>query len=229
MFRRIAMSRKRPTITIALATAIGMLHTTASSCQPIQSETSVATVKRMGGKIVIDQADPRQPVIAVDLSMARVSDRDLAVLSAFPELRILDLEGGHFSDGGMKQIAALTSLKELSLARTAITEDGLKALRGLVQLRKLDLTATPITAKGVAVLAGLHNLEELVLDRTGIANQLDSLGPLKGLKTLSLAELQRPIRDAKTLVSLSSLEELDLSRLETTPDLSALSDVPKLG
>jgi hypothetical protein len=141
---------------------------------------------------------------------AGVTDADMALLDAFP-----DLEGLHISkapvadlshlahlrslqrvmlseipisDASLTSIASLPKLTHVNLSRTRIGDAGLAILGTMPQLRSLDLQWTRVTDAGLIHLSGLNRIEWLQLDCTEITDSgLDHLRGLLSLKYLSIA------------------------------------------
>jgi hypothetical protein len=127
-----------------------------------QSE-AVAAIKKLGGKVEVDEAAAGKPVVKVDFQKAPVSDADLEHLKGLNKLQELRLSGTKITDHGLGYLKGLTELRKLTLDRTEVTDDGLKLLQPLTNLHSLNLCETPVTDAGLKHLAGFTKLEYLDL------------------------------------------------------------------
>lgn len=131
---------------------------------------AIAEIKRLGGKVTIDETSPGGPTIGVDLSRTKVTDTALENLKRLRGLRSLELKDTKVTDAGLKHLAGLIELRYLNLAGTKITDAGLKHLQGLTNLRDLNLSGTNVTNSGLKHLQGLRELHDLDLRRTWVSN-----------------------------------------------------------
>jgi hypothetical protein len=131
---------------------------------------AVAAILDRGGRVRFDEKDPER-LVAVDFTVAPVSDADLAVLKRLPDLRQLNLGGTRISDAGLSHLGGLKGLEELYLLAVPITDAGLEHLRGLTGLRQLDLSATRVTDAGLRHLEALTGLEHLYLVDTRVTRE----------------------------------------------------------
>jgi len=145
-------------------------------------------------------------------------DDDCAMLSAFPRLDYLVVQGESTTNASLKTIGSLKKLTSVSFFRCAITDDGLASLGDLRNLRSLDLLDTPVTGLGLvhlkrctqlerlglacsklvpeafARIGTFSNLRELYLDWTGATD--DCVCLLQGLDRLERLSLDsNPITD----------------------------------
>jgi Leucine Rich repeat len=123
-----------------------------------------------------------------DLHVSKAPVTDLSRLARLTKLQRLTLSEVPIADADLAAISRLPSLTDLSLNGTRISDEGLAILGRMSQLRLLDLGWTKITDAGMAHLAGLKRLEWLQLDCTEITDAgLAHLRGLKGLKHLWIA------------------------------------------
>ena len=101
-----------------MATAVFAHHTGT----PHHSE-AVALIKRLGG------TTEGKPVTKVDLHKSAVTDKDLALLAAFPKLRKLNLSDTRITDAGLKHLEKLTELRVLLIDKSGVTPKGVAHLR----------------------------------------------------------------------------------------------------
>ncbi|MDE0819516.1 MAG: hypothetical protein OSA95_00235 [Opitutales bacterium] len=93
-------------------------------------------------------------VVWLNLAKTRISDKGLAVLSKFPELRRLHLDRTQITDVGLAEVAKLTKLEYLNLYSTKITDAGLRQLAAIPTIQKIFAGKTQITQDGVAKTKG---------------------------------------------------------------------------
>jgi len=111
----------RPVVVFGLlvtATAVFAHHTDT----PHRSD-ALAMIKRLGGTV------DGTPVTKVDLHKSAVTDKDLALLAAFPKLRKLNLSDTRVTDAGLKHLEKLTELRVLLISKTGVTPEGLAHLQ----------------------------------------------------------------------------------------------------
>lgn len=160
-----------------------------------------------------------------------IYDRDLALLSNFPELRILYLEHTSISDDGLCLLSGLSDLRSLCLEWTAITDAGLKHLQRLPRLRRLNLCFTKITGRGFSGFKSADALEEL--DLSYCENLTDEgLLELRNFKNLRILNLDVCDNlEGPGYAVFSELKNLQELRLFYVPDPSLkkhFAHVPKV-
>ena len=101
-----------------------------------EAAEAIEAIKRLGGRVTIDQAHPDKPVVGVQFGRGG-RDRDLVLLKSLPKLRVLNLEAAGITDVGMGIINGLTELTSLNVARTEITDVGLAHLTDLTKLKRV--------------------------------------------------------------------------------------------
>jgi hypothetical protein len=165
-------------------------------------------IKKAGGDINNNLAlYPASTVVGVDLHQTQITDRDLAQLKTFPNLRTVNLYGTHITDTGLANLAAIPTLQCLHLGNTEISDAGLPALQGLPDLHELGLTHTKVTDQGMSTVATLKGLTELTLSGGQITDagllQLRSLSHLRKIVLIKtnvtkagVSQLQRAVPDA---------------------------------
>jgi hypothetical protein len=108
-------------------------------------------------------------VRCLDLSLARVTDADLASLGRATGLRELDLFGTSVGDAGLAHLAGLTDLRALYVESTRVGDAGLVHLARLRGLESLALSGTRITDAGLVHLRGLVGLRALDVSWTEVS------------------------------------------------------------
>jgi beta-lactamase regulating signal transducer with metallopeptidase domain/Leucine-rich repeat (LRR) protein len=195
-------------------------------------------------------------VLSIDAYHCDLTSRGAAVLTAFPQLRSLSLQGKtgvtdelpvlstklrelalsvpELTDRGMTNFGKLVELRELSLADAKkITDAGLHPLESLADLRSLSLQSANFLGPGVSALAKLPRLDELSLQNCRCGREsMRPLGQLPQLKTLELLGCRLSDEQVNLLSDLTTLRELDLSFNPITdaalPSLANLKELKSL-
>jgi hypothetical protein len=110
-------------------------------------------------------------VVGVNLARTNVSDRDLAPLAQFDQLRFLSLDETTVGNAGLKNVAGLRHLEEMRLRHTEVTDSGLESFDHSAALRMVDLEGTQVTDQGLMRLAGLPALLQVHLVDTRVTEQ----------------------------------------------------------
>ena len=186
---------------------------------------------------------------------ASVTARGLAVLSSFPHLRELRLDGlvltdevtipigkltelrslqfyrAPLTDVGIANLSRLTMLEELGLGESRITDKSLEIIGKMTRLKWLDLRA-PVTGKGLSALRSLKDLQWLTLGPTVNDDAIEAMAPLKNLEHLYLEKAQITDSQLHRLLTFPVLKTLDLSGTRVTDEgmksivaLPALTDL----
>ncbi|MBD5779502.1 hypothetical protein IEN85_08350 [Pelagicoccus sp. NFK12] len=87
-------------------------------------------------------------VVKLGFARSKVSDRQLAKLPVFENLRSLDLRDTAITDAALESVGELEGLESLNLYGTAVTDAGIAHLYRLKQLRQLYLRGTSVSAAG---------------------------------------------------------------------------------
>jgi Leucine-rich repeat (LRR) protein len=236
-----------------------LLFGSSSLNSPPDTETEAATkLQRRGAWIVRDESLPGKPVISIDLTLPRLSDRDLLLLRAFPQLRGLKIAEAqritdeafaplqslrqleeldisyvtpHITHALFRHLASLTGLRKLNLSLCSGVDDkAVASISGLTNLKWLDLHFTQVTDTGLAHLKGLTRLEYLNLEGTNATdNGLPQLKDLVRLEQLNLRKTKVTDRALRVLQHFPRLERLDLSETQVTDHgLVYLKSLPRL-
>jgi uncharacterized membrane protein len=94
----------------------------------------------------------RQQIVALNLDKMPVTDKDLAVIAGFSNLRTLNLSFTKVTGAGLPALAGLTHLKTLSLAGTAVKTEDITRLTAIPSLRSLYIWNTGIAATEIGAL-----------------------------------------------------------------------------
>jgi RNA polymerase sigma factor (sigma-70 family) len=229
----------------------------AEARRPPAEQKAIEALQAVGGRIILDKAQPGEPVVGVYLLSRDVRDEHLKHLKEFPGLKTLVLPG--LTDAAMKEIRGLKGLEHLrarpevkarlgdlgglkklrELDLEGFDEPELKALRGLTDLRVLRLSPWRATPDGLKELGGLKNLRSLELSYV-YGNPEEERRVEAGLKELSeLPNLEELILKARVddaglrqLAKLKSLRALYLANNKVTDaglaELKALTSLRRL-
>lgn len=97
-----------------------------------------------------------------------VTDEQLALLSRFHKLQMLDLSGTDITDSGLTHLSGLRHLDDLNLCDTDVSDAGLFHLSALDELSVLNLRGTNVRGAGLSHIEDLPELRQVALPR-GIA------------------------------------------------------------
>lgn len=126
---------------------IGDLEGSRTSLTPLRAlvERAARAARRERGVVYaadefgVDAADPI-PRASERLELWNLADADLAGLTWFDSVRVLDLSHCKgLTDAAMAHVAQLGTLEEIRFGYSSISDVGLAALAALTRLRKLDL------------------------------------------------------------------------------------------
>jgi hypothetical protein len=159
----------------------------------------------------------------------RLGTADLSLLSSFPSLRELNLNGARFPLEGLRSLAAALSIEELVLSRVPVADDDLLPLALLPQLRRLEIFSTRVHGRSLAHFTGLRrlvlgsSLEDRSLSFLDRLDELTSLG-LYGtpLSPGAVGRIASRPRLEKLDLRDSGLEEFALGPLRGHPALQSL-------
>lgn len=135
---------------------------------PVETARAIAVFEKLGGSLQVDEQEPGEPVVIIDLSFREATDAELARLKTFTRLEELYLIETKITDAGLANLCGLANLHTLDLGRTPITDKGIVRLEGLSNLRTLGLSSTKITDAAVGQLKRLAGLQVLDLSNTKI-------------------------------------------------------------
>jgi Leucine-rich repeat (LRR) protein len=135
-----------------------------------KSDSAVAAIQKLGGKVERDDKDADKAVVVVNLGITEVKDAELEHLKGLSKLRRLTLNDTPITDAGLDHIKDLTSLQKLYLVDTKITDAGLERLKGLTNLQILSLAGTQVSDAGLEHLKGMSGLKEVFLYGTKVGD-----------------------------------------------------------
>jgi hypothetical protein len=158
-----------------------------------EREQALAAIEKLGGKVEVDTDKPGKPVRLIYLRGERVTDRELTLLSAVPDVRRLDLRDAKITNEGLRLLGQMPQLKALYLWNTPVTDAGLAHLKGLKRLHLLNLSDTGVTDKGLGHVGRLTSLDMLRLGGTKVTDKgLAELKPLRDLGCSGSSERPSP-------------------------------------
>jgi hypothetical protein len=129
---------------------------------------AIAEIKKLGGKVTVDEKSPGKPVISVDLTQTKVTDAGLVYVEALTRLQSLDVSWAEVTDAGLVHLRELNKLQLLDLFGTKVTDAGIRQLKGFAKLQSLGLCATEVTDAGLEQLKSLTELQMLSLMGTTV-------------------------------------------------------------
>lgn len=97
--------------------------------------------------------DVAEFVTEIDLGNSILTDKGIASLAKFKNLKSVKLNGTAVTDNGLAALAELDHLESVNIYGTAVTDAGLKHLHGKSKLLKVYLWNTKVTDAGVKELA----------------------------------------------------------------------------
>jgi Leucine-rich repeat (LRR) protein len=148
------------------------------------------------------------PWEALDLEKCSITDKEIAQLRNFSNLRRLILDNCiKITDASLVHIFTLTHLEVLGLSACLVSDEGLRHLRELSHLQALDVSyCKEITGEGLVHLTALTELKELVMSGCSLTDA--TLGYVAGLSQLENLVLRDCAITGEGLVHLTALAEL---------------------
>jgi len=209
-------------------------------------ESALKGIEKLGGKVTRDEARPGKPVIGIDFTSTKVTDKELKKLIAFEQLAKLYLDRTQLTDETVKALSEVGLLHTLSQARskkgeqprnasevysldlegTEVTNEVLTKLKGLKRLVILNLIDTRVAGAGLKDLKDFKHLTEVSLQGTKVTD-----ATLKALSEVGLLHILTQARgkDHKRPRDAGEVIELDLYNCEVTDEgLKELRDLKQL-
>jgi serine/threonine protein kinase len=188
-----------------------------TSTDPDPIERAIAALRKLGARVVLDEALPGVPVVEVSLADRKITDADLTQIEPLTQLRVLDVASTGVTDAGLKHLEGLSRINSLNLSGCPVTDAGLSCLRSLSQLSELDLSRSRTTNAGLKHLEGLTRLRYLILIGTEVTDAgLSHLERLTQLEELHLVGTRVNGTGLRHLKNLVTLRLLDLRNTEVT-------------
>ena len=115
---------------------------------PTQDQ-ALKMIEQLGGSVVRDEDGT---VSRINLGSSKITDAELVLVRAFPQVRGIDLSRTRIGNTGLTHLRDLTALEELQLYNTDVNDSGMENLRRLSRLRWLMLKRTYVRGPGVEIL-----------------------------------------------------------------------------
>jgi hypothetical protein len=117
-----------------------------------ETEKILEEVRKLGGKVELDEMAAGKPVIFIKLNDIPVEDAFVIRVASIATLRKLHLASTKAGDEALKSVGKMKELEHLDLAFAPVTDSGLKHLHSLKNLKRVRLSFTKVTDDGVAEL-----------------------------------------------------------------------------
>lgn len=199
---------------------------------PTRAE-ALARIAELGGRTYPKKPTSKDPIQHVYLQGTKVADADLRLLTALPELTLIELSDTKITDTGLKHLTGMKELRVLRLNNTSVTVKGLLLLAPLPKLSSIGLTGITQRESDIARLKGLKSLRGLsafpnkVFNAWFISEELQSTGWVASKdKALSL-RLLAPKRSYDTKETIVLLAELRNNSKQELLVLRPFGDSPR--
>ncbi|MFN3326013.1 MAG: leucine-rich repeat domain-containing protein [Bryobacteraceae bacterium] len=181
----------------------------------VRTDGDTDWITDLGGSFKRDRSGQ---VIEVDLSLTWVRDDDLAKLTAFPELRKIDLSHAKISDLGFAQLRPLKKVTHLICYYCDYLTDGAVAyLKHWENLESLNMRGTEVTGRVFDHLAGMKRLKTLDVGFSRVNDDgFDPLSALESLEELHIGGNKMSGLALPLLRLLPSLKNLDVNGSQRT-------------
>ncbi len=147
------------------------------------------------------------------------------IVSAWPNLESISLDGSQITDAGLSHLGELRRLRYLNVSRTQIADKGLESLASLSGLTTLHASNTNIGDQGMAHLARITSLEKLDLNFTGITDRgLKEVHSLTNLKRIYFVGTKVTDDGLEYLKPLKTIEFVGPSETISSGALEALKE-----
>jgi hypothetical protein len=168
-----------------------------------------ARLEKAGAQVAVDDALPEAARLRV--TFARFDDKAAAALKGCTHVAALTVEdAAKVTDRTLAIVGTFHEMRELSLFKPGITGAGLAHLKNLKELRKLYLVDARVYDASLTALKDLDRLEELDLSGTGITNAAGAaFKELPALKLLAVSKTRFGDTGAAQLKELKDLKKLE--------------------
>jgi hypothetical protein len=190
-------------------TMVAAIATTALAA-PMPEETKERErLEKAGARVKVDDRLPTEARLAATFD--KLDDKAAANLNGLKHVGKFTVDDASgLTDKTLAVIGTFTNLRELSLTKPGMTNVGMNSLKTLKQLRKLYLIDAKVYDSGVAVLKNLDRLEELDLSGSGITNAAGAtFKELPDLTLLAVNKTKFGDTGAAYLKELKSLKKLE--------------------
>jgi hypothetical protein len=182
---------------------------------------------------------------------SKVTNDDVALVAALPDLEFVSLYETSVDDTGIKTVAKLPKLRAVAVTkvvryekagfgppqwsypflpkqddRPRVTGDGLRALAAVPGIESLDLLDTKLTSADLAALAGWPKLGAVALPNAVDADTVKHLRACKRLSALTLGHREIAAAELEALAAWPGLRKLTIAYATLSDD--ALTALGKL-
>src|SRR5262245_43750223 len=142
---------------------LGTIAATPIVARTPEEAKEVERLEKAGARVTDDRSLPEAARLAVKFD--KLDDKTATGLKGLKHVGKLMVEdASHMTDKSLAVVGTFDELRELSLTKSGMTNTGMSSLKGLKELRKLYLIdAAKVTDAGVGSLKSLDTLEELDL------------------------------------------------------------------
>ncbi|MDX2108160.1 MAG: protein kinase [Candidatus Melainabacteria bacterium] len=154
--------------------------------------------------------------IDIDLSVTDLSKSNLALLSAYPKLRNLNVGNCNLQAGQLKQVATLKNLERLNLRiNSNLSKSNFNDLKPLKHLISLSVEACDLPPASVIEICQLKQLEELNLEHN-LPFTLEVIEHLSKMPKLKKLFVSNSIKDKNVMRALGKLKNLESLYVDRT-------------
>jgi len=154
--------------------------------------------------------------IDIDMSVTDLSKSNLALLSAYPKLRNLNLSNCNLQPAQLKQLATLKNLERLNLRiNSNLSKANFNELKPLKHLISLSVEACDLPPGPVIEICQLKQLEELNLEHN-LALPLEVIDHLSKMPKLKKLFVSNSIKDKNVMRALGKLKNLESLYIDRT-------------
>ena len=146
---------------------------------------------------------------------AQVTERGMAAVAHWPQLRALSLVGNVSGSRPAQGLSA--KLRELTLAAPQLSAEGIADIGGLSRLESLTLAdGSSIDGVALAGLSPLTALNKLTIYKATLGSNVAALTELPALRELDLSDCRLSDAALAAIGRFTDLRQLNLSRVELT-------------
>jgi len=218
-------------LSLWIALATGCTPKGSSNGHQVSAVDAAAAQKMLKARGAKLNNDDLSNVTRITLDHSDVTDDDLKLLKAIPQLTHLRLSDTGIGDAGLAHLATLTKLRVLKIDKTKVSGQGLKHLAPLTHLTELYMAKTALTDEGLVYLEPFKELRTLRIsaNAVGTSGGMSHVGKLLKLRSLDVSSTQIGVGGLEMLTPLVQLEKLNLYDTPVTDKgMSYLSHLKKL-
>ncbi len=176
---------------------------------------------------VLSALAPQEDLITLQLSDAKMGDRDLDIILPKKKLRNLDVANNPITDAGLEKLGECSVIDDLRLIDTQVTGSFAKEVASMKSVRSLYLGASQVNDAGIfAICKAFPNLESINLTNTKVtAACLTALANHASLKSVDLSSTSIGMQDIRALRGSHSIESVMLTQNNIDFGLYRKSDI----